>query len=95
MTAKKPALKRDLQLASDWQEIAITAAGQRIIGDLMTWCDVYTQIDTTDPIELAKAVGANNVAKRVAYLLGLKPQQFPQQAWEDTTLLDKMMSSHH
>jgi hypothetical protein len=86
--------KRDLQLADDWQEWARTASGQRAIADLMTFCDVYTRIETNDPVEMARAVGANNVAKYVAYYLGLTADDFARQSWDDTDLLNKMISSH-
>jgi hypothetical protein len=86
--------KRDLQLADDWQAIANTAAGQRIISDLMAWCNVYSTIDEDNPIKLAMAVGENNFAKRVAYLLGLKPDRYPTQMWEDTDRLNHMMEHH-
>lgn len=87
--------KRDLQLADDWQDWYRTAAGQRAIADLMTFCDVYTRIESNDPVEMARAVGANNVAKYIAYYLGLKPEDFPQHSWDDTDLLHKMMNSQH
>lgn len=87
--------KRNLQLADDWQEWARTASGQRAIADLMTFCDVYTRIESNDPIEMARAVGANNVAKYIAFYLGLQASDFPQQSWEDTDLLNRMMSSRH
>ena len=87
--------KRDLTLADDWQEWARTASGQRAIADLMTFCDVYTRIESNDPVEMARAVGANNVAKYLAYFLGLQPSDFPRQSWEDTDLLNKMTNSHH
>ena len=86
--------KRELQLADDWQELARTASGQRIIADLLTQCDVYTRVEENDPIAMARAVGANNVGKLIAFYLGLKPSDFPQQSWEDTDLLNKMMNSH-
>ena len=89
--------KRDLQIAAAWQAWAATPGGQLAIADLMAWGHVYTDINESDPIELAKAVGANNFAKRVAYLLGLKEHHldFPERAWEDTDLLNRMLSSRH
>jgi hypothetical protein len=85
--------KRDQQLADDWQWLATTPEGRRIIADLMTWGNVYSQIEENDPVAMARLVGENNFAKRVAFLLGLKPAQFHQQSWEDTSLMDNMMGS--
>lgn len=93
MNEKKRTPKRDLQLADDWQWVSGTAQGRRIIADLMVWGNVYSQIDTDDPIAMAKAVGENNFAKRVAYLLGVKPEIFPAQSWEHTDILDRMLQS--
>jgi hypothetical protein len=89
--SKPKKVNRDLQLADDWQWLATTAVGQRIIADLMMWCEVYTTIEENDPIALARAVGAENVAKRVAFLLGLKPGQFADKAWFDTELSNRLM----
>ena len=89
--------RRDLQIAGAWQAWAMTPQGKLAIADLMQFCGVYTVNDETEPIALAKAVGENNVAKRVAYLLGLREHhlEFPERAWEDTDLLNRMLSSRH
>ena len=92
MTLKKPSNKRDQQLADDWQWFASTPQGRRVIADMMVWGNVYSQIECNDPIEMARSVGENNFAKRVAYLLGLRPETFPVQSWDDTDILDRMMS---
>ena len=68
--------KRDAQLADDWQTIAHTAAGQRIISDIMTWGNVYSPIDENDPVALGRATGENNFAKRIARYLNLEPEVF-------------------
>lgn len=91
MTVKKRTSPRDLQLAEDWQWFAETPAGRRVIADLMTWGNVYSQIEENDPVAMARAVGENNFAKRVACLLGLKPEVFPTQSWDDTNILDQLM----
>ena len=87
--------KRDQQLADDWQWLANTPQGQRIIADLMVYGDIYTQIDENDPIKLALAVGGNNFAKRIAFFLGFKgaPEDFSRRAFEDTDVLYRMESS--
>jgi hypothetical protein len=85
--------KRDAQLAEDWQEIAETAAGRRIIADIMTWANIYSPIEDSDPINMARHVGEENVAKRIAYYLGYKPEQFPQMAEDDTDLLNRIFES--
>lgn len=93
----KPSRKRDAQLAEDWQWLANTPQGRRIIADLMVWGNVYSPIEESDPTRLAVAVGENNFAKRVAYYLGYRqqPEQFAQRAFEDTDLINRWLSSQH
>ncbi len=87
--------KRDAQLAEDWQWLANTAQGRRVIADLMTWANIYSHIEESEPVKLALRVGEQNVGKRVAYYLGYKPEQFPQMAEEDTDLINRMLESRH
>lgn len=89
---KKP--NRDAQLADDWQWLATTAVGQRIISDLMTWGNVYAPIEENDPVAMARMIGENNFAKRVAFLLGLKPGQFPDKSWSDSDTINSMMRAN-
>jgi hypothetical protein len=91
---QKIAQKRDAQLAEDWRTIADTPEGRRVIADLMVWGDVYNEIDSDNPVQLALQVGQNNFAKRIAYLLGYRatPEQFSDRAWDDTDMLDKMIN---
>ena len=87
--------KRDAQLADDWQWLANTPQGQRIIADLMVWGNVYNPIEANDPIEMAREVGVNNYAKRVAMFLGFKhtPEDFSRRAADDLDVLYRMESS--
>ena len=89
--------KRDAQLADDWKWLRDTEQGQRIIADLMVWCNAYTPIETKDPIELARLVGEQNVAKRVAYYLGwhISPSDYARHAEDDADLLNRMLESTH
>lgn len=85
--------KRDAQLAEDWKAIARTAEGRRVIADIMTWANVYSQIEESEPIRLALRVGEENVAKRIAYYLGYRPEHYAQIAEEHTDLLSQMVQS--
>ena len=76
---KKVAERRSLrqrQLAEDWQAIARTPEGRRVIADLMQWGWVFQQIEENDPIALARMVGENNFAKRISRYLNLTPDMF-------------------
>ena len=85
--------KRDAQLADDWQTIAHTAAGQRIISDIMTWGNVYSPIDENDPVALGRATGENNFAKRIARLLKYRPEHYSEKAEEHLDIIDGMLRS--
>lgn len=69
-------IKRERQLADDWQAIARTPEGRRIIADLFAWGWVFQPIEENDPYALSRAVGENNFAKRVARYLNLQPEVF-------------------
>jgi len=69
-------IKREQQLAEDWQAIARTPEGRRIIADLFAWGWVFQPIEENDPYALSRAVGENNFAKRVARYLNLQPDVF-------------------
>lgn len=73
---RRKRINRQRQLAEDWQAIAQTPAGRRIIADLFADGWVFQSIDENDPIALARAVGENNFAKRVARYLNLSPDVF-------------------
>lgn len=61
------------------------------LADLMVWCNVYSPIETNDPIELARLNGERNVVMRIAQLMGTKPGDFLANAQDDTDILDRMM----
>jgi hypothetical protein len=86
--------KRTAQLAEDWQWLASTAQGRRIIAHIMVWGNVYNPITDHDPIKMAMQVGENNFAKEIAFFLGYRADkfEFAQRSWDDTDLLDRMLT---
>lgn len=79
MTAKKPAdrkIKRERQLAEDWQAIARTPEGRRVIADLFAWGWVFQPLESNDPLELSRLNGERNFAVRIARYLNLQPEVF-------------------
>lgn len=68
--------KRERQLADDWQEIARTAPGRRVIADLFKSAWVFDEIETNDPIEMARKTGTRNFAIHVARMLNMTPEIF-------------------
>jgi hypothetical protein len=74
--AQAKRIKREQQLAEDWQTIARTPEGRRVIADLFAWGWVFQPIEENDPYALNRAIGENNFAKRVARYLNLQPEVF-------------------
>lgn len=89
--ARSPRAKADTAIADAWKGFYQTPHGRAAIADLMVWCNVYNDTGTTDPIQLAREAGEASVAKRIAGLIGLKPEAYPQQAWDDADILDGIM----
>lgn len=85
--------KTDLAAGQAWKAFSQTEGGKAAIADLMVWCNVYSPIEATDPIQLAMMTGERNVAMRIVYLMGLRPDEFITQANDDTDFLDRMIQS--
>lgn len=69
-------IKREQQLAEDWQEIAKSAEGRRVIADLFAWGWVFQPIEENDPAAAQRAMGERNFALRVARYLNMQPEIF-------------------
>jgi hypothetical protein len=83
--------KAEFACAQSWQAF-YHGDGRTAVAALMTEFDVYTPAPkTADAMELARREGQRDVLLRIVQLLGLKPDSFPTQAWEDTDILDRMM----
>lgn len=78
-------------MAESWKGFYQSEGGRVAIAELMVWCNAYTPLTTNDPIELARFQGERNVALRIAQLIGHKPELFPAQAEEDTSILDRIL----
>lgn len=74
--SKERRIKWEMQLAEDFQWLAQTAQGRRILAWMFGWGMVFQEIEETDPIRLAMAVGENNFAKRIARYATASPQVF-------------------
>lgn len=68
--------RRERQLAEDWQSIARSPEGRRVIADLFKSAWVFDPIEVNDPIAMARCVGTRNFAIRVATLLNMTPEIF-------------------
>ena len=83
--------KADLACGQLWNDF-YHGAGRPAIAALMTEFDIYTPSPrTSDATELARREGQRDVLLRIVQLIGLRPDAFPTQAWDDTDILDRMM----
>lgn len=73
---KERRVKRERQLAEDWQTIARTPEGRRVIADLFAWGWVFQPIEENDAMAAQRAMGERNFALRVARYLNLQPEVF-------------------
>lgn len=73
---KERRLKREQQLAEDWQTIGRTPEGRRVIADLFAWGWVFQPIEENDPAASQRMMGERNFALRVARYLNLQPDVF-------------------
>lgn len=93
--ARRPNRSKPLMAAGQaWRDFYATPEGRAALADLMVWCNVYSPIETNDPIEMARLNGERNVVLRIAALMGSKPADFLTHAQEDTDILDRMMRSN-
>lgn len=82
---------RAARIASEaWKKFDQTPDGRVALAELFVWCNVYSPIESTDPVEMARLVGERNAALRIVHLLGLKPQDFVTRATDDTDILNRI-----
>lgn len=83
--------KQDLTLAGLWQEFH-GGPGRAALAALFTEFDLYTPAPRPlDGNEAIRREGQRDVLLRIVQLIGLRPDAFPSEAWEDTDILDRMM----
>jgi hypothetical protein len=93
-TEKKRRVTRERQLAEDWQAIAQTPAGRRVIADLMAWGWVFQPLESNDPLELSRLNGERNFALRVARYLNLMPEIFAEAMREHDEVQSEWMGQN-
>lgn len=59
------------QLMADYREVFSTSAGQRVLADIMRLAGLFEAVEVSDPIELAKIVGRQNLIKEIMTLHGV------------------------
>lgn len=91
---KQPTARRakaDLQCAELWRTF-YHSDGRVALAALLTEFDIYTRApNAVDLFEAGRREGQRDVLLRIVNLIGLKPENLPADAWEDTDILDRMM----
>lgn len=91
---RKTKKQQQLEIAEAYRAIRQSAVGQLVITDLMMFCGAYSQIDTNDPIALAKSAERRNMACHIAQMLGLRDEHFPDEAWATTDRANELMGAY-
>lgn len=93
-TRRKTKKQQQLEIAEAYRAIRQSAVGQLVITDLMMFCGAYSQIDTNDPIALAKSAERRNMACHIAQMLGLRDEHFPDEAWATTDRANELTGAY-
>lgn len=84
-------VRADLACAQIWNNF-YHGDGRPAIAALLTEFDIYTRAPNgLDLFEAGRREGQRDVLLRIVQLIGMKPETFPTQAWDDTDILDRMM----
>jgi hypothetical protein len=83
-TARQRRTKSQVQqiVADAYKAVFTSPLGEIVKADLMQWCNVFNPIAEADPINLGIRIGERNVALRIAQMMGLRPEHFPDEAWK-------------
>lgn len=86
---------RAASIASEaWKTFDQTPNGRVALAEYFIWCNIYSPIESNDPVEMARLVGERNAALRIVQLIGLKPEDFVQRATDDTDLLTRITEGY-
>jgi hypothetical protein len=87
-------IKRERQLSEDWQAVARTPEGRRVIADLFAWGWVFQPIEENDPMGMARANGERNFALRVSRYLNLTPEVFAEAMRSNDEAIGEMIGDN-
>lgn len=80
----------DLKCAEAWRGF-YEASGRQALAALFTEFDMYSSVASHDPYVIMRAQGQRDVMLRIVQLVGLKPEHFPQEAWQASNALEQLM----
>lgn len=59
------------QLMTDYRTVFQSPEGQRVLADMMRLAGLFETIETSDPVEIGKLVGRQNLIKEIMTLHGV------------------------
>ena len=81
----------DARLSTTWRNLYATPHGREAISALMVEFDMFNNDPGNDPNAQLRAVGRRDVLLRITQLIGLKPSDFVDVAWDAADDLDNLM----
>ena len=91
--AKRPRRNPEAALSQAWKAVWESTEGRLAISELLVATNVYSEIQATDPVQLAIAVGERNMGARVARLIGLKAENYAVDATAAADLVGRFIES--
>jgi hypothetical protein len=88
--ARKPTVAKASQL---WRDFYHTD-GRAAIGLLFTEFGLYSPAPDNDPNAAVRREGQRDVLLRIVQLIGLRPEDFATQAWDDADIIDRILNTN-
>lgn len=87
---RTPKQKADLKCAEAWRGFH-QGSGKEALAALFTEFNMYHSEQSNDPHAIMRATGQRDVLLRIVQLIGLRPDHFVEQAWNDANAVDYLM----
>ena len=84
-------MQHDKVMSLKYQSVYNHSEGAAVFADIFAQANLYSPIQTVDPIEAAREEGKRQLALYVVRMLSLKPEDFLQTAQDDLNILDNIM----
>ncbi len=91
--ASRPRPNPEQRLSAIWKSIYETPHGRVAIAEFLVSANLYSEIQTNDPVTMALAVGERNMAARLARLVGLKPENYASDARDSADTVSRFVDA--
>ena len=90
---KRPRKQRaDLKCAEAWRSFH-AGEGRAALAALFTEFNLYHPEPSNDPHAVMRATGQRDVLLRITQLVGLRPEHFPETAWQDAGAIEQLFNA--